>query len=44
MRATISRLLSKFTHTALVPIAVETLPDDEDVPPDSGEVPPDSEE
>ena len=44
MRATISRLLSKFTHTALVPVEVETLPDDEGVPPDSGEVPPDSEE
>ena len=44
MRATISRLLSKFTHTALVPVEVEALPDDEGVPPDSGEVPPDSEE
>jgi acetyl-CoA carboxylase carboxyl transferase subunit beta len=44
MRATISRLLSKFTHTALVPVEVETLPDDEGVPPDNGEVPPDSEE
>jgi len=44
MRATISRLLSKFTHKALVPIAVEALPDDEELPPDSGEVPPDSEE
>jgi acetyl-CoA carboxylase carboxyl transferase subunit beta len=44
MRATISRLLSKFTHIALVPVEVETLPDDENVPPDSGEVPPDSEE
>jgi acetyl-CoA carboxylase carboxyl transferase subunit beta len=44
MRATISRLLSKFTHTSLVPVEVETLPDDEGVPPDNGEVPPDSEE
>lgn len=44
MRATISRLLSKFTHKALVPIAVEALPDDEELPPDSGEAPPDSEE
>jgi acetyl-CoA carboxylase carboxyl transferase subunit beta len=42
MRATISRLLSKFTHKALVPVAVEVLPDDEEVPADSGEVPPDS--
>ena len=44
MRATISRLLSKFTHKTLVPIVVETLPDDEELPADSGEVPPDSEE
>jgi acetyl-CoA carboxylase carboxyl transferase subunit beta len=42
MRATISRLLSKFTHKALVPVAVEVSPDDEEVPADSGEVPPDS--
>jgi len=44
MRDTISRLLSKFTHKALVPVAVETLPDDEEARPDTGEVPPDSEE
>lgn len=42
MRATISRLLSKFTHKALVPVAEEVSPDDEEVPADSGEVPPDS--
>lgn len=42
MRATISRLLSKFTHKALVPVAEELSPDDEEVPADSGEVPPDS--
>ncbi len=44
MRDTISRLLSKFTHKALVPVAVEVLPDDEEARPDTGEVPPDSEE
>jgi acetyl-CoA carboxylase carboxyl transferase subunit beta len=44
MRDTISRLLSKFTHKALVPVAVEVLPDDEEPRPDTGEVPPDSEE
>jgi acetyl-CoA carboxylase carboxyl transferase subunit beta len=42
MRATISRLLSKFTHKALVPVAEEVSPDVEEVPADSGEVPPDS--
>jgi acetyl-CoA carboxylase carboxyl transferase subunit beta len=44
MRGTISRLLSKFTHKALVPVAVEVLPDDEEASPDTGEVPPASEE
>ncbi len=44
MRATLSRLLSKFTHQALVPVVEEALPDDEEAPPGSGsgEVPPDS--
>ncbi len=42
MRATLSRLLSKFTHKALIPVVVETLPGDEEAPPGSGEVPPDS--
>ena len=42
MRATLSRLLSKFTHKALVPVVVDTLPGDGEVSPDSGEVPPDS--
>lgn len=42
MRATLSRLLSKFTHKALIPVVVEALPDDEEAPPGSGEVPPDS--
>jgi len=43
MRDTIARLLSKFTHKALVPVEVQTPPDDEQAPsPDSGEAPPDS--
>jgi acetyl-CoA carboxylase carboxyl transferase subunit beta len=41
MRDTISRLLSKFTHKALVPVAVEILPDAEEAPSDGEEVPPD---
>ena len=44
MRDTLSRLLSKFTHKALVPVAVETLAGDEETSPDSGAVSPDSEE
>lgn len=44
MRATISRLLSKFTHKALVPVVVDTLPGDGEASPDSGAVSPDSEE
>ena len=32
MRDTISRLLSKLTHKALVPVAVEVLPDPEETP------------